>query len=105
MVALTTITARDLRNDYARVLRAVEAGETFTVTSRGRPVAEIAPAGRARPGPRPGVPFAEIAGSLSYLGDSVGGHLRAEVDDAVDTAAEDPFERWERHRSGEATGG
>lgn len=38
-----TIAQRELRNDIARVLRAAEAGEQFTVTVRGRPVASLGP--------------------------------------------------------------
>ena len=34
---------RDLRNHISRVLRAAEAGETYTVTVDGRPVAELGP--------------------------------------------------------------
>jgi prevent-host-death family protein len=37
------ISQRQLRNDSGAVLRAVEAGETFVVTSNGRPVAELRP--------------------------------------------------------------
>jgi prevent-host-death family protein len=40
---------RDLRNDTARVLDAVRAGERVTLTVRGEPVADIVPhGGRAR---------------------------------------------------------
>ena len=39
-----TIAQRELRNNVAAVLRAAEAGETFTVTVRGRPVARVVPA-------------------------------------------------------------
>jgi prevent-host-death family protein len=38
---MTEIAARDLRNHTADVLRRVEAGEHLTITSRGRPVAEL----------------------------------------------------------------
>jgi prevent-host-death family protein len=38
-----TIPQRDLRNNVSAVLRAVEAGETFTITVRGRPVARLGP--------------------------------------------------------------
>jgi prevent-host-death family protein len=38
-----TISQRELRNDNAVVIRAVEQGETFTVTRRGVPVARLAP--------------------------------------------------------------
>jgi prevent-host-death family protein len=34
---------RELRNNVAGVLRAAEAGETFTITVRGRPVARLGP--------------------------------------------------------------
>jgi prevent-host-death family protein len=48
---MTEIAARDLRNRTADVLRRVEAGEQVTITSRGRPVAELVPvrAVRRRP--------------------------------------------------------
>lgn len=38
-----TISQRELRNDNASVMRAVEDGETFTVTRRGVPVARLIP--------------------------------------------------------------
>lgn len=34
---------RDLRNDVSRILRRVENGERFTVTVRGRAVADLVP--------------------------------------------------------------
>ena len=37
------ISQRQLRNDSAVVLRAVENGESFIITNNGRPVAEIRP--------------------------------------------------------------
>lgn len=40
-----TIPQRELRNNVAAVLRAAEAGETFTVTVRGRAVARVVPPG------------------------------------------------------------
>lgn len=38
-----TLSVRDLRNDVSEVLRRAEAGESFVVTVRGRPVAELGP--------------------------------------------------------------
>lgn len=38
-----TIPQRELRNNVSSVLRAAEAGETFVVTVRGRPVARLGP--------------------------------------------------------------
>ncbi len=40
---MTTITQRQLRNDSAKVLRAVQEGQTMTVTRNGTPVAELRP--------------------------------------------------------------
>ena len=40
---MTEIAARELRNHTADVLRRVAAGEQVTITSRGRPVAELTP--------------------------------------------------------------
>lgn len=37
------IPVRELRNDVSRILREVEQGQSFTVTSRGRPVARVVP--------------------------------------------------------------
>jgi len=45
-MAERTIPQRELRNNVSAVLRAAEAGETFTVTVRGRPVARVVPAGQ-----------------------------------------------------------
>jgi prevent-host-death family protein len=43
-----SIPQKELRNQVARVLRRVEAGETLTVTVAGRTVAELGPAHRRR---------------------------------------------------------
>ncbi len=52
------IAQRDLRNQNARILAAVEAGASFVVTRNGTPVAELLP---LAPGRRPLVTRAEIA--------------------------------------------
>jgi prevent-host-death family protein len=38
-----TIAQRELRNDNAKVIEAVAAGETFVITRNGQPVAELRP--------------------------------------------------------------
>ncbi len=45
---MESIAQKELRNNIGDVLRRVEAGEMLTVTVAGRPVAELAPAGRRR---------------------------------------------------------
>lgn len=44
-MAERTIPQRELRNNISAVLRAAEAGETFTITVRGKPVARLVPPG------------------------------------------------------------
>lgn len=40
---MTTIPQKELRNHVGEVLRRAEAGEQFTITVSGRPVAELGP--------------------------------------------------------------
>ena len=44
---MSTIPARELRNDVSGVLRRVEAGQPFVVTVSGRPVARLVPLERS----------------------------------------------------------
>jgi prevent-host-death family protein len=39
------VTATEANRDFSRLLNQVAAGETFVVTSRGKPVARLEPAG------------------------------------------------------------
>ncbi len=57
-----TIAQRELRNDNARVIEAVAAGESFVVTRNGVPVAELRPIRQTR---RTFVPTAELLVLLS----------------------------------------
>jgi prevent-host-death family protein len=45
---MRTIPQRELRNQIARVLREVEAGETLRITVDGRPVADLVPIRESR---------------------------------------------------------
>jgi prevent-host-death family protein len=45
---VTVIPQKELRNNVADVLRRAEAGEEFTITVAGRPVAQLGPAPRRR---------------------------------------------------------
>jgi len=43
---VATIPQKELRNNVGEVLRRAEAGERFTITVSGRPVAELGPTAR-----------------------------------------------------------
>lgn len=58
------IAHRELRNNSSSVLRAVEAGETFTVTNHGRTVAVIGPP--INEGPPPGLRVTEATNKGSF---------------------------------------
>jgi prevent-host-death family protein len=45
---MPTIPQKELRNNSGEILRRAEAGERFTITVSGRPVAELVPASRRR---------------------------------------------------------
>jgi prevent-host-death family protein len=45
---VATIPQKELRNNVADVLRRAEAGEEFTITVAGRPVAQLGPAAKRR---------------------------------------------------------
>lgn len=45
---MATIPQKELRNNVAEVLRRAEAGEEFTITVAGRPVAHLGPAAKRR---------------------------------------------------------
>lgn len=87
MVA-TTIPQRELRNNVSDILRRVEAGERFTVTVNGRPVAEIGPSARRR-----AVPLDELRETLFALPPDT--TLREQLREAFgDDEPLDPYERW-----------
>jgi prevent-host-death family protein len=46
------ISQRELRNESGRIMRELEAGESFIVTSNGRPIGELTPLRRRRFVPR-----------------------------------------------------
>ena len=48
MVVVPDIAEKELRNNVAEVLRRAEAGEEFTITVAGRPVAQLGPTRRRR---------------------------------------------------------
>jgi prevent-host-death family protein len=77
------IAQRELRNDNARVIEAVAAGESFVVTRNGVPVAELRP---IQTGRRTMVPKAALV-SVATSGPRVGWRqFRADLDRVADQA-------------------
>ncbi len=85
-MATRDVPQRQLRNDTAGVLRAVERGDRVRVTVHGRPVAELVPLAR----PATFVPFAEIERALTGLL-APDDPLDRELVDLAEVAV-DPFE-------------
>jgi prevent-host-death family protein len=73
---MATISQRELRNQSASIMDRVEAGEQFTVTRNGRPVAELTPIG----GPPYGVPSEKLLAALADIPPIDLAELRAEAD-------------------------
>ncbi len=76
---------RELRNNVAGVLRAAEAGETFTITVRGRPVARLGPV--SSDAPRTDVDRATLR---RLLAEPVDDGLAADLD-AAEEPVDDPW--------------
>lgn len=100
--AMETIGQRELRNDNAEIVRRVEAGESFTITRNGVPVADLVP--HIPQGKRRAVPTAEIAEMFARTPVDAEAWKRdiAEMDAWFDDANEidDPWER-EAHKKAE----
>lgn len=79
------IPQRELRNNIAAVLREAEAGTSFTVTVRGRPVARLVPPGHVG-APRVDVDRASLEAILRLPADPA---LAQDLDDA-EPAVGDP---------------
>ena len=85
-----TITQRELRNASARILKAAEQGEEFTVTRNGTPIAKLGPLGEPD---RRFVSTDEVLGSAAGLPRVDPERFRADLQDAVDYEPRDPYER------------
>jgi prevent-host-death family protein len=59
----TTISQRELRNNSADVMRRLQAGESFTLTSNGKPIGSLTPASRPT-----GLPITRPATTRDYDG-------------------------------------
>jgi prevent-host-death family protein len=77
-----TIAQRELRNENAKVIDAVTAGETFVVTRNGEPVAELRP---LTPGRRAFISREEVAALAGTGGVRIDRRqFRADLDRAID---------------------
>lgn len=80
---MKTITQRELRNDSAAVLRAVQGGQALLVTRNGVPVAELRPIQRHR-----FVSRAPIAAAVARAPHIDPDRFRADLDAFIDQAAD-----------------
>jgi len=74
-----TITQRELRNDNAEIMRALESGDSFIVTRNGVPVGRLTPTRR-----RTFVPTAELKESATRLPRIDFRQFRADIDALID---------------------
>ncbi|WP_410873674.1 type II toxin-antitoxin system Phd/YefM family antitoxin [Nocardia sp. A7] len=94
---LPEIPQRELRNDASRVLREVRAGQSYTITVDGAPVADLVPHRNAHR--RAAVPRAEVIAAFAGLSAP---DTRPQADDLVDDSLYDPYDR--AYRRGEFAG-
>jgi prevent-host-death family protein len=78
-----TIPQRELRNDNAKVIEAVTAGETFVVTRNGEPVAELRP---VRAGRRTFISREEVAALAATRVRIDRQQFRSDLDRVIDQA-------------------
>lgn len=83
----TTISQRELRNDSAKIIRRLQAGETFVLTNNGVPVATLQPIHGPQRWVRKEV---LVAASADWQPIDVDAFMR-DVDEAVDQTLYDPY--------------
>lgn len=80
-----TITQRQLRNDNAEIIRALDSGDSFVITRNGVPVGRLIPVRR-----RTFVPMSELIESFAHLPPIDAKRFRADIDAFID---QDPTPR------------
>jgi len=83
--AAREITQRELRNDSGVIMRAVEHGESFTITRNGTPIARLVPLRR-----RTFVPREEVMAAFATAPVLDAERFRSDIDAIAD---QDPFSR------------
>lgn len=94
---VSTIKQSELRNDNAAIMRRVAAGERFTVTVNGAPVADLVP--HQRDTHRERIPSTEIdavLGELPPIDVEVWHRDRAEIDGLLDDVGLGPAQDDDR---------
>ena len=79
--AMPTISHRDMRNNSSEVLREVEAGASYTVTNRGKPVAVLAPLAGGTPSVAPTRPALRQGGFGELRRHRVDGQVASALDE------------------------
>lgn len=79
----STIAVRELRNHGAKVLARVQAGETFTITSAGKPVAELRPLSTPA---RPRLTAQELIARRKGIGRVDPDRMKADLDQMLDSS-------------------
>ena len=82
------ISQRELRNESARILRAVRAGHSFVVTNNGEPVGRLVPLDEPKPRLTITRPATRVGGWLDLPVKPVEG---ATLDEILDDMREDRF--------------
>jgi prevent-host-death family protein len=79
----STVAVRELRNNGSQVLARVQAGETLTITSAGKPVAELRPLSAPM---RPRLTAQELIARRKGIGRVDPDRLKADIDQMLDGA-------------------
>jgi prevent-host-death family protein len=82
------ITQRDLRSRSAEIMDAVEHGGEFTVTRNGHPIGKLVPMRTSRTVTRD--QFAASSANAPLIDAE---RFRADLDEAIDNAFHDPYDR------------
>ena len=83
MSVSATIAVRDLRNNGRQVLARVQAGETLTITSAGKPVAELRPLSTPA---RPRLTAQELISRRRGIGRVDPDRMKTDIDEMLDGA-------------------
>lgn len=79
----STIAVRELRNHGSKVLARVQAGETLTITSAGKPVAELRPLSTTA---RPRLTAQELIARRKGIGRVDPDRMKADLDQMLDSS-------------------